>query len=102
MTLNDSEKKNVLALTVTVFMSVMYVTLVSIYIIHANSIVGDTIPISGMTLLILVPILNYIVFEYITKTTVKLIFAPTRKNESDQAESDPFLSWMKIIFSKED
>lgn len=100
--MNDIQRKNTLALTVTVFMAVMFVTLVSVLVIDVDRYIGEIIPLGTMMLIVMTPILGYILFDWLTRTTVHRIYASKGTEDVPGTESDPFMKWLEIIFSKED
>ena len=102
MTLNYNQKRNIMALSVAVFMAVLYVALISIFIIQAHERVYDVMSLGAMMILVMTPIIAYILFDYITRALIHLIYLRTRRFEGEIEEKDPLMSWMAIIFSKED
>lgn len=99
--MNDRQRK-ILALAVTVFMAVAYVALVTTFVFEAHRYAEGAIPLGAMMLLVITPIITYVLFDLITRTTIRAIFSQTKEKELDIDGKDPLMAWMAIIFDKED
>ena len=107
--MNQAQQARLLSYSIIVFMSMMFITLMMVLFIQIDHSIGDIVPIGTMMLLMIIPILAYIVFNWIAVTTVKRIYThldyvqdKDRDKGNGQIPDDLFMGWMRIIFSKED
>lgn len=103
--MNQEQQARLLSYSIIVFMSMMFIALLSVLFIEIDARLGDVIPIETMMMLMIIPILAYIVFNWIAVITVKRIYRHleyVQSKEKNHTPDDEFIGWLRIIFSKED
>mgnify|MGYP006916044103 CR=1 FL=1 len=107
MTLTPKRRTDLLAFGVIAFMSVAFVAMMMVFALSIERSTSGTFPMGYVLLTIIMPIVVFILMEHITKSTVARIYAHHRMREERMVKKvdspkDPLVTWLSILFSKED
>lgn len=107
MTMTPEKRTRLMALGVMVFMSVAFVAMMVLFALSIERSTHGAFPMGYVLLTMIMPVVALILIQHLARITVAMIYAHHRimqeKVPKDcDVPKDPFLTWLSIIFSKED
>lgn len=103
MTMTPEKRTHLMALGVMVFMSVAFVAMMVLFALSIERSTHGAFPMGYVLLTMIMPIVAFILIQHLTRTTVARIYAHSRIIATrGESPKDPLITWLSILFSKED
>jgi len=97
-----------IALLFILAMSICFVVAMAFFALTIETMTGGVLPAIAIMMLMALPIALYAFMEHLTHDAVRRLYRKERAmmkgdgNDGPGNPEDPFITWMGIIFSKED